>query len=89
MLRNSYSRKYLEHKSGIRMTIDTNLKFHPISGMPAIGSQIKIDNSAFAVIEWKFEPSMVNEFNELYRQKFPFKLDKFSKYVHGMALLGW
>ena len=64
VIKNSYSRQYLEHASGIRMTIDTNLKYQRSTSIPEVGSELAINDNVYALLEWKFAPKLINEFNE-------------------------
>jgi hypothetical protein len=89
VLINSYDRQYFENQNGIRMTIDRNVLFRPSNEFASVGSELNFTQSTEAIVEWKFAPDLTDTFNRLYRQKFPFKISKFSKYVHGMEQLGW
>ena len=76
----SYLRSYYEIASGIRMTIDRNMKFRNLSH-PA---DKKMTNSPVAcVVEFKYPVDKKRDFEALL-QDFPFRLFRHSKYVIGM-----
>lgn len=86
VLLNHYKRRYfLSADRGLRLTLDTGLGYVGVRQAAANMRHCALDPGT-TVIELKFAPEADKDARDA-TSRFPFRLTKMSKYVHGMDLL--
>jgi SPX domain protein involved in polyphosphate accumulation len=82
----NYLRKYFTSANGVRITIDQDIRFYPLSPVLELYKFPAVHYPKF-VIEIKFEPHLKNEVERLIR-KLNMTPKRHSKYLAGLAALG-
>ena len=81
----SYMRSYFELSSGIRMTIDREIRYRRLSPMPCHNI---VNSPVDYVVEFKYPVGQISAFNALL-QNCPFRIFRHSKYVIGLDAVGF
>jgi len=80
----SYQRSYFQFSSGIRMTVDRNIRYRRLVPNPLHSME---NSPVDYVVEFKYPVDQINAFGDLLRN-IPFRLFRHSKYVVGLDTVG-
>ena len=83
VLQVTYRRSYFELVSGIRMTLDREIRYQKLS--PSVSHQMRLSPVDY-VVEFKYSVSQEREFRNLLRD-FPFRIFRHSKYIVGLDVV--
>lgn len=76
----NYLRNYYENKSGIRLTIDSKIKFKKFSEKIDLKNSYLWQYTNLHIVELKFKEEMISEISQIIKN-FPFNSSRCSKYL--------